>query len=73
MAKSRRTKRDFSPTTPTNMKKLKSRKFWLTIASHALSGYLASTGNVEAAAVLSGLAQGSYNIGQGIADAKAPE
>jgi hypothetical protein len=55
------------------MKKLKSRKFWLTLASHALSGYLASTGNVEAAAVLSGLAQGSYNIGQGIADAKAPE
>lgn len=55
------------------MNRFKSRKFWLTIFSHAVSGYLISAGHPEAAAALSGIAQGSYNIGQGIADAKAAE
>lgn len=50
------------------MKKLKSRKFWLTVASHAISGYLIANGHPEAAAALSAFVQGSYNIGQGMAD-----
>jgi len=50
------------------MNKLKSRKFWLTILAHAGSAYLASTGHAQEAAILSSVAQGSYNIGQGMAD-----
>ena len=51
------------------MKKLKSRKFWLTILAHAGSAYLVSQGHSQEAAVLSSIAQGSYNIGQGMEDA----
>mgnify|MGYP003443531902 CR=1 FL=1 len=45
-----------------------SRKFLLTAGAHVLSGYLASQGHVEAAAALSSVAQGTYNLGQGYAD-----
>lgn len=45
-----------------------SRKFLLTAGAHVLSGYLASKGHVEAAAALSSVAQGTYNLGQGYAD-----
>lgn len=50
------------------MNKLKSRKFLLTLLAHIGSGYLMSTGHTQEAAILSGIAQGSYNIGQGMAD-----
>jgi len=53
------------------MKKLTSRRFWLTILVHLGSAYLVSKGQPEAAAALSGLAQGSYNIGQSMEDAAA--
>jgi len=45
-----------------------SRKFLLTAGAHVISGYLASKGHVEAAAALSSVAQGTYNLGQGYAD-----
>lgn len=51
------------------MKKFTSRKFWLTIIAHLGSAYLVSKGHPEAAAALSSIAQGSYNIGQGMEDA----
>lgn len=51
------------------MNKLKSRKFWLTILAHAGSAYLASTGHAQEAAILSSVAQGTYNVGQGMEDA----
>jgi hypothetical protein len=50
------------------MNKLKSRKFWLTLLAHAGSAYLASKGHTAEAATLSAIAQGTYNIGQGMAD-----
>lgn len=53
------------------MNKLKSRKFWLTIGSQLIAGYLVSQGHVEAAAIVSSVAAGSYNIGQGQVDAAA--
>lgn len=49
--------------------KLKSRKFWITVASNLLAGYLASRGHVEAATIIAGAATGSYNVGQGMEDA----
>lgn len=44
--------------------RLKSRKFWLTLGSNLLAGYLASKGHVEAATIVAGAATGSYNIGR---------
>lgn len=58
------------------MSKLKSRKFWMTIAANLFAGYLASKGHPEAAVIVGGIATGSYNIGQGMEDsakAKAGE
>lgn len=49
--------------------KLKSRKFWITVVSNILAGYLASQGHVEAATIVAGVATGSYNVGQGMEDA----
>ena len=53
--------------------KLKSRKFWITVGANLLAGYFASRGNLEAAAIVAGVATGSYNIGQGMVDAKAKD
>ncbi len=50
-----------------------SRKFLLTVGAHVVSGYLVSQGHTNEAAILSGLAQGTYNIGQGMADAASPK
>ena len=50
------------------MNKLKSRKFWLTVIAHVGSGWLASKGHVTEAAAFSAVVQGTYNIGQGMAD-----
>jgi hypothetical protein len=55
------------------MNKLKSRKFWLTILSHGVSAYLIYRGSPEAAAAVSSIAQGTYNIGQAQVDAKAKD
>lgn len=52
--------------------KLKSRKFLLTVGSIAYGAYLVRTGNVtEGVTIITG-GLGTYNIGQGMADAKAP-
>ena len=51
------------------MKNPKSRRFLLTLLAHIGSGYLISTGHAQEAAILSGIAQGSYNIGQSMEDA----
>lgn len=45
-----------------------SRKLITTAAVHVLSGYLVSKGHVAEATALSSIAQGTYNIGQGMAD-----
>lgn len=50
------------------MNKLKSRKFWLTVLAHAGSAYLVSQGHATEAAAFSAVVQGTYNIGQGMAD-----
>ena len=46
------------------------KKFFTTIAAYALGGYLISQGHAEAGAAVIGIAQGSFNIGQGMADGK---
>lgn len=51
-------------------KKLTSRKFWLTLAAQIGGGYLISQGHVKEGTALIALAQGTYNVGQGMADAK---
>jgi len=48
--------------------KLASRKLLTTIAAYGLGGYLISKGHVEAGTALIGIAQGTYNVGQGMAD-----
>lgn len=51
--------------------KLKSRKLLSTLAAYGLGAYMIKQGNItEGVALITG-AQASYNIGQGIADAKA--
>lgn len=50
--------------------KLTSRKLLTTVGAYALGGYLISQGHVEAGTALIGVAQGTYNVGQGMADAK---
>lgn len=52
--------------------KLQSRKLITTLGAYALGGYLISKGHVEAGTALIGIAQGSYSIGQGLADASPP-
>lgn len=50
--------------------KLKSRKFWVTVLGSTLSAVLTQLGlPVEIAGIIIGALGGSYNIGQGIADA----
>lgn len=54
----------------TLLEKLKSRKVLSTAAAYGLGLYLIRSGNVtEGIALITG-AQASYNIGQGMADAK---
>lgn len=48
--------------------KLASRKLLTTLAAYGLGGYLISKGHVEAGTALIGIAQGTYNVGQGMAD-----
>lgn len=51
--------------------KLKSRKLVTTAVAYGVGFYLIKSGNVtEGVALITG-AQGTYNIGQGLADAKA--
>lgn len=51
--------------------KLQSRKLLSTVAAYGLGVYMIKQGNVtEGIALITG-AQASYNIGQGMADAKA--
>jgi hypothetical protein len=54
----------------TLFEKLKSRKFWTSLAVSGVGVYLISQGHVEAGTALLGVTQTSYNIGQGMADAK---
>ena len=54
----------------TLLEKLKSRKLLTTVGAYALGGYLISQGHVEAGTALISIAQGTYNVGQGMADAK---
>lgn len=54
----------------TLLEKLKSRKFWTSLAVSGVGVYLISQGHVEAGTALLGASQGTYNIGQGLADAK---
>ena len=54
----------------TLLSKLASRKLLTTVGAYALGGYLISQGHVEAGTALIGIAQGSYNVGQGMADSK---
>ncbi len=54
----------------TLIEKLKSSKLLVTLASVAYGAYLVRAGNVtEGVAIITG-ATGTYNIGQGMADAK---
>ncbi len=55
----------------TLLEKLKSRKLLTTVGAYALGGYLISQGHVEAGTALISIAQGTYNVGQGMADAKS--
>jgi hypothetical protein len=57
----------------TLIEKLKSRKLLTTLTAYAVGAYLIKTGNItEGVAMITG-AQVSYNVGQGIADAKPAE
>ena len=50
------------------MKNKKWSKLLLTIGVHFGSAYLVSQGHAQEAAILSGIAQGSYNLDQGKED-----
>jgi hypothetical protein len=57
----------------TILAKLQSRKLISTLAAYALGAYMIKQGNItEGIALITG-AQASYNVGQGIADAKTAE
>ena len=55
----------------TLLAKLKSRKFLSTIAAYALGVYMIKSGNITEGVALIAAAQGSYNLGEGIADSRA--
>lgn len=59
---------DLEHTMKNLLAKLASRKLLTTVGAYALGGYLISQGHVEAGTALIGIAQGTYNVGQGMAD-----
>lgn len=53
------------------IEKIGSRKLVSTLAAYGLGIYMIKSGHVTEGVALIGAAQGSYNLGQGMADAKS--